>query len=76
MQILKRNYVMSCEISGYHGGDYEECSVLGYKNSVRTLQDTLRLGYRAQHVNAVRFEVLTAVTEECRLLGCVAVWLL
>jgi hypothetical protein len=45
----------------FHGGDYEECRHLGYKNSVRTSQET--------HVSAtepiqcyVRFEVFTAVT--------------
>jgi hypothetical protein len=28
------------KISGYHGGDYEECPLLGYKNPVRTSQET------------------------------------
>jgi hypothetical protein len=30
----------SCEIWGFHGSDYEECRLLGYKNPVRTSQDT------------------------------------
>jgi hypothetical protein len=25
---------------GFHGGDYEECRLLGYKNPVRTSQET------------------------------------
>jgi hypothetical protein len=28
-----------CKIRVFHGGDYEEC-LLGYKNPVRTLQET------------------------------------
>jgi hypothetical protein len=29
-----------CKIWGSHGGDYEECRLLGYKNPVRTSQET------------------------------------
>jgi hypothetical protein len=29
-----------CKIWGFHGGDYEECPLLGYKNPVRTSQET------------------------------------
>jgi hypothetical protein len=29
-----------CKIGGYHCGDYEECRLLGYKNLVRTSQET------------------------------------
>jgi hypothetical protein len=31
---------MLCKISGFHGGDYEECRHLGYKTPVRTSQET------------------------------------
>jgi hypothetical protein len=31
---------MLCKIFGFHGGDYEECRLLGYKNPVRTSQET------------------------------------
>jgi hypothetical protein len=41
------------ELKGFHGGDYEECRLLGYKNPVRTPQEILRPRYRAQPVNAV-----------------------
>jgi hypothetical protein len=29
-----------CKILGFHGGDYEECHLLGYKSPVRTSQET------------------------------------
>jgi hypothetical protein len=44
---------MLCKIFGFHGGDYEECRLLGYKNPVRTSQETLRLHYGVQPVNAM-----------------------
>jgi hypothetical protein len=31
------------KIWGFHGGDYEECRLLGYKNSVRTSQEIHRV---------------------------------
>jgi hypothetical protein len=31
---------MLCKIWGFHGGDYEEWRFLGYKNPVRTSQET------------------------------------
>jgi hypothetical protein len=31
---------MLCKILGFHGSDYEECRLLGYKNPVRTSQET------------------------------------
>jgi hypothetical protein len=34
------NLLFSCKISGFHGGDYEECRLLGHKNPVRTSQET------------------------------------
>jgi hypothetical protein len=33
--------------------EVEECRLLGYKNPVHTSQETLRLRYRAQPVNAM-----------------------
>jgi hypothetical protein len=32
--------LMLCTIWGFHGGDYEECRLLGYKTPVRTSQET------------------------------------
>jgi hypothetical protein len=31
---------MLCKILGFHGGDYEEWRLLGYKNPARTTQET------------------------------------
>jgi hypothetical protein len=62
---------MLCKISGFHGGDYEECRVLGYKTPVRTSHEThyvsatepsqlMLCKIRGFHANDY---------EECRLLG-------
>jgi hypothetical protein len=32
--------LMLCKICGFHGGNYEECRLLGYSNPVRTSQGT------------------------------------
>jgi hypothetical protein len=32
--------LMLCKISGFHRGDYEQFSLLGYKNPARTSQET------------------------------------
>jgi hypothetical protein len=32
--------LMLCKIGGFHGSDYEECRLLGYKTLVRTSQET------------------------------------
>jgi hypothetical protein len=67
-----------CKIWGFHGGDYEECRLLGYKNAVHTSQET-------HYVSATEPSRLMLCKiwgvhgcdyEECRLLGCYAVWLL
>jgi hypothetical protein len=50
---IEPSLLMLCEIWRFHGGDYEESRLLGYKNPVRTSQETLRLRYRAQPVNAM-----------------------
>jgi hypothetical protein len=31
---------MLCKIWGFHGGDYEEWRLLGYRNPIRTSQET------------------------------------
>jgi hypothetical protein len=36
----EHNQLMLCKIWGFHGGDYEECRLLGYKNPVLTSQET------------------------------------
>jgi hypothetical protein len=32
--------IILCKICGFHGSDYEECHLLGYKTPVRTSQET------------------------------------
>jgi hypothetical protein len=46
------NYYVLYKISALHGADYEECRIVGYRNPVRTVQETLRLRYGAQQVTA------------------------
>jgi hypothetical protein len=67
---------MLCKICCFHGGDYEECRLLAYRNPVRTSQET--------HVSATEHSRLMLCkiggfhggdNEERRLLGCYAVWL-
>jgi hypothetical protein len=36
---LESSRLKLCKICGFHGGDYEECRLLGYKDSVRTSQE-------------------------------------
>jgi hypothetical protein len=43
---------MLFKILGFHVGDYEQCRLLGYRNLVRTSQET-RLRYRNQPVNGM-----------------------
>jgi hypothetical protein len=70
---------MLCTIEGFHGGDYEECRLLGYKNSVRTSQEI-------HYVSTIKPSRLMLCKisgfhgghyEECRLLECYVVrrWL-
>jgi hypothetical protein len=59
-------------IWGFHGGDYEECCLLGYKNPVHASQET-------RYVSATKLSRLMLSNiwglhggdyEECRLLEC------
>jgi hypothetical protein len=59
------------KICGFHGGDYEEFSLLGYKKPARTSQETLRLRYRAQPLMLCKIWGFHGGDyEESRLLGC------
>jgi hypothetical protein len=69
---------LQCKVWDFDGGDYEECRLLGYKNPVRTSQET-------HYVNAADSSQLILCNiwgfdggdyEEWRLLGCYAVWIL
>jgi hypothetical protein len=74
----KDKCVIVSKIWGFHGKDYEEWRLLGYKNPVRTSQET-------HYVSATESSQLKLCKicgfhgrdyEEWCLLGCYAVWLL
>jgi hypothetical protein len=51
-----------CKIWGSHGGDYEERRLLGYKNPVRTSQETHYVSAtESTQLMLCKFEVFTAV---------------
>jgi hypothetical protein len=51
------------KIWGFQGGDYEECRFLGYKNSVRTSQETHYVfATESSQLMLCKFEIFTAVT--------------
>jgi hypothetical protein len=69
---------MLCKIWGFHGGHYEECHLLGYKNPVRTSQETHYFS-ATEHSQLMLCKIWGfhgRDYEECRLLGCYAMWLL
>jgi hypothetical protein len=54
--------LMLCKISGFRGGDYEECRLLGYENPVRMSQKThYSSATDPSRLIHVRFQVCTAV---------------
>jgi hypothetical protein len=69
---------MLCKIWGFHGGDYEECRLLGYKNTVRTSQEThyVNASERSRLMPRMIWGIRCDNYEEWRLLGCDAVWIL
>jgi hypothetical protein len=75
---VTNNLLVRCKIWGFHGGDYEECRLLGYKIPVRTSQDTHY--FSATESSQLMICKIWAFHggdyEECRLLGCYAMWLL
>jgi hypothetical protein len=70
--------LMLCKIWGFHGSDYEECRLLGYKNPFRTSQETHYFSTtgHSQLMLCKIWGFHGGHYEECRLLGCYAVWLL
>jgi hypothetical protein len=65
------NKTKQCKIWGFHGGDYEECRLVGYKTPFRTSQET-------HYVSSTKLGKLMLCKiwgfqgndyEECRLLG-------
>jgi hypothetical protein len=69
---------MLCKIWGFHGGDYEECRLLGYRNPVRTSQEIYYIS-ATEPSRLMLFKIWGfhgGDSEECRLLGCNTVWTL
>jgi hypothetical protein len=62
---------MLCKIWAFHGGDYEECRLLGYKNPVRTSQQTHYVSTtESSRLMLCKIWVFHGGDyEECRLLG-------
>jgi hypothetical protein len=63
---------MLCKIWDFHGGDYEECFLLGYKNPVSTSQET-HYFFATESSPLMLCKILGFLGdnyEECRLLGC------
>jgi hypothetical protein len=76
----EQNYASSCtqlqyrlerKIRGFHGDDYAECRLLGYKNSVRASQETYYVSATesSQLMLCKVFGFHGADYEECRLQG-------
>jgi hypothetical protein len=63
---------------GFHGSDYEECRLQGYKSPVHTLQETHYVS--ATELNRWMICKIWGFHgsgyEECRLLGCYVVWVI
>jgi hypothetical protein len=66
------------EILGFHGGDSEECRLLGYKSPVRTSQEIQYFSARetSQLMLFKIWGIHGGDYEECHLLWYYAVWLL
>jgi hypothetical protein len=59
----QRTVIRLCKIWGLHGGDYEECRLPGYKNPVRTSQETHYVSAtELSQLMLLRFDVFTTVT--------------
>jgi hypothetical protein len=68
-ELLK--HARKCKIWGFHGGAYEECRLLGYKNPVRTSQKTYYIS-ATESSQLILYKILGyhgGDYEECRLLG-------
>jgi hypothetical protein len=70
------NQINLCKIWGSHGGEYEECRLVGYKTSVRTSEGTHYIS-ATQSCRLMLHKIWGfhgADYEECCLLWCYAVW--
>jgi hypothetical protein len=69
---------MLCKIWGFHGSDYEERHLLGFKNPVLTSQEThyVSATESSQLMLCKIWGIHGSDYEECRILGCYAEWFL
>jgi hypothetical protein len=69
---LESSQLMLCKTWDFHGGDYEECRLLGYKNPVRTSQETHYVSATepTQLMLCKTWGLHGSDYEECRLLRC------
>jgi hypothetical protein len=76
--VTSRQQPKTCKISGFHGGDYEECRLLGCKNSVRTSQETHYVSATepSQIMLCKIWGSHSGEYEECRLLEFYVMWFL
>jgi hypothetical protein len=59
---FREKSIMCCKVLDSHGGDYEECRLLGYKNPVRTSQKTHFSATETSPLMLRKIEVFKAVT--------------
>jgi hypothetical protein len=71
-------YLCTCKIWCFHGRDNDECRILGYKNTVRTSQETHYFfsTESSQLMLCKIWGIPGGDYEECQLLRFYAVWLL
>jgi hypothetical protein len=50
---LELSRLIPCKICGFHGGGYEKCRILGYKNPDPTSEETYHFYARAQPVKSM-----------------------
>jgi hypothetical protein len=76
--LLEPHRLVLYKIFSFHGGDYEECRLLGYKNPFRTSQGThyFSTTESSQLMLCKICSFHGDDYEECRRLGCSAVWAL
>jgi hypothetical protein len=74
----EQSQLMLHKVCGFHGGGYEECRLLGYKNRVHTSKETLYVSatYPSRLMLCKILGFHGSDYKEFRLLECYAIWLL
>jgi hypothetical protein len=77
-QFVPHRRHITSPIWGFHGGDYEESRLLGYKNPVLTSQETYYIS-TTEPSGLILYKIRGLPCgdyEQCRPLGCDAAWIL